>query len=62
MVTFSAGIATYPQDGRDLDELLKNADRALYCAKQNGRNQTVITSEIKTDPFIAWDNRGQQAR
>ena len=52
MVTFSAGIATYPQDGRDLDELLKNADRALYCAKQNGRNQTVITSEIKTDPFI----------
>lgn len=34
----SVGIAIYPQDGDDLQNLLKNADQALYKAKENGRN------------------------
>jgi diguanylate cyclase (GGDEF)-like protein len=34
----SIGIALYPQDGADMGELLKNADAALYQAKQDGRN------------------------
>ncbi len=45
-VTFSAGIASFPQHGGSFDEVLKAADRALYCAKQAGRNQvTVIEME-----------------
>ncbi|MEO8717501.1 MAG: EAL domain-containing protein [Burkholderiales bacterium] len=37
-VTASIGVAIYPEDGRDFNELLKNADTALYDAKDAGRN------------------------
>lgn len=38
-VTHSLGIAIYPQDGRSMDVLLQNADRAMYEAKRAGKNR-----------------------
>ncbi len=34
----SVGIALYPEHATDIDVLMKNADAAMYCAKENGRN------------------------
>jgi len=38
VVTPSIGIALYPQDGTDIEDLLVKADMAMYQAKDQGRN------------------------
>jgi diguanylate cyclase (GGDEF)-like protein/PAS domain S-box-containing protein len=37
-VTASIGLSTYPDDGQDAETLIKNADTAMYHAKQSGRD------------------------
>lgn len=37
-VSCSIGLSFFPKDGRDVDTLLKNADAAMYRAKERGRN------------------------
>lgn len=43
-VTASLGVATYPGDGGDPNEILVAADQALYRAKQSGRNQVCLSN------------------
>ncbi|HTP07455.1 MAG TPA: EAL domain-containing protein [Anaerolineae bacterium] len=38
-ISASIGITMYPDDATSIDELLKNADQAMYAAKQQGRNR-----------------------
>lgn len=47
-VTISCGVASFPQDGTQIQSILKNADNALYLAKDKGRNCVVDSSELKT--------------
>jgi diguanylate cyclase (GGDEF)-like protein len=37
-VSSSIGISVYPSDGKDVNTLIKNADAAMYHAKNQGRN------------------------
>ena len=38
-VTISLGVATYPEDGETPQTIIEKADKALYWAKEHGRNQ-----------------------
>jgi diguanylate cyclase (GGDEF)-like protein/PAS domain S-box-containing protein len=44
-ISSSIGVAIYPQHGQNEDELSKNADLAMYQAKQNGRNNVQLFDE-----------------
>jgi len=47
-ISCSIGIACYPDDTADIDELIEQADSAMYKAKQKGKNTYVFINESIT--------------
>lgn len=47
-VTVSLGLATFPEDTRLRQDLLEQADQALYAAKKSGRNRVCTYPEIRS--------------
>ncbi len=44
-ITCSTGVTVYPNDGMNYEELLGKADKALYIAKEKGKNRHIIFDE-----------------
>ena len=60
--TASIGIAVFPSDGTDVETLTKNADMAMYLAKEHGKND-VRFFENEMDASVAAHNKlGQELR
>ncbi len=49
----SIGISCYPQDGRTAAELIKNADSAMYAAKQSGSGRIARYADEAGQPVIS---------
>jgi diguanylate cyclase (GGDEF)-like protein len=47
-LTSSVGIATYPENGCTVDELVAHADAAMYQSKRAGRNCFCLNGELQT--------------
>lgn len=55
----SIGVALYPQDGEELEVLLKHADTAMYQAKEQGGNRyQLYTAEMKSTDFERMELEG----
>lgn len=63
-LTASIGIGVYPDDGTDAETLLKNADIAMYLAKDEGRNAYrfyTTAMNARTIERLEMENRLQKA-
>lgn len=58
-VSASIGVTLYPQDGSDAEQLIRHADRAMYEAKQSGKNRYYLFDANKD---AAFRTQGEQIR
>ena len=61
-VTLSLGIASFPEHGKAVDELLDRADQALYMAKKTGRNRALIYDPKNHKPGKTTKREGPQKK
>lgn len=56
-ITLSLGVSEFPTDSKDIYELINLADKALYQAKETGRNRTVLWNAKHTSSVEASSPR-----
>ena len=52
IITTSVGVSIYPEHGREEEQLMKMADRALYAAKRSGKNAYRIAEDSEVSVLI----------
>ena len=59
LITASAGVALFPHDGEDIETLIKNADIAMYNAKNLGKDQYAMDFDWMRDAGLEklWQDR-----
>ncbi len=55
-LTFSIGVATYPEDALTAQELIAAADQALYLAKREGKDRACTFPQLVTELELATEN------
>lgn len=60
--TSSMGIATYPDNGQSVDELIAHADAAMYKSKRTGRNYFCLDGESQTVSLLAVSTKEHGSR
>jgi len=63
-ITTSVGVSVFPQDGRDGDSLIRNADQAMYLAKEKGRSRYQIYTpalDVQASRRLALEESLRQA-
>jgi putative nucleotidyltransferase with HDIG domain len=55
-LTFSIGVATYPEDALTAQELVSAADQALYLAKREGKDRACTFPQLVTELELATEN------
>ena len=61
-VSCSVGIAVYPEDGSDIDEIMRRADAAMYEAKTTGRDMALFYSAETDQRAVARQTMEQHLR
>ncbi|NTV77859.1 MAG: diguanylate cyclase [Clostridiales bacterium] len=59
-ITASIGIAMFPENGNNVDTLLRNADMAMYKAKNNGKNGLFFFNQLIKDEVLQRINIEKQ--
>lgn len=60
--TFSAGAAEFGLNALDLDSIISAADKALYCAKESGRNQVIKARKEPVSEMITTNTSSKQSK
>lgn len=60
-ITTSCGVARYPDDAVNFEELFQKADKALYIAKAKGKNRFIIYDEAKHGKVVNEDQSERNA-
>jgi diguanylate cyclase (GGDEF)-like protein len=54
VITASIGIASFPHDGKDIEELTESVETALYMAKSTGKDKTIVYDLLNNDDENAY--------